>query len=100
MSIVQLAAFSILGLLVWEGPLKTWRLAKAEVDSTLPGGNEDTFPTNFGTSIWVDRPVNTALRNDAVGNNPDQIQAFLKRTYTTEAAVHPGVQLVANSGVV
>ena len=99
MSLVQLTAFAILGMVLWEGPLRSWRLAKTQVDSTLPGGNEDTFPTNFGTSIWVDRPVNTALRNDAVGNNPGQIQAWVKRTYATEAAVHPGVQLVANSGI-
>ena len=49
--------------------------------------------------MWVDRPQNTVLRNDAQGNNPYEIDAYLREIYMREAAVHPGVRLVAGQAV-
>lgn len=45
--------------------------------------------------MWIDRPINTVLRNDARSDNPDGIDQYLRSTYAAEAATHPGVRLVA-----
>ena len=47
----------------------------------------------------MDRAVNTVLRDDRGGGTFDAIQGNLKRTYEREAYTHPGVNLVAGSGV-
>lgn len=50
--------------------------------------------------MWVDRAVNTALRNDAYGlTSAADIEGYLTRTYFREAATHPGVRLVAHHAV-
>ena len=45
--------------------------------------------------IFIDNPINTNQRNDAQGNNPREIRAYLSNVFTTEAALHPGVRRVA-----
>ena len=47
----------------------------------------------------MDRAVNTVLRDDRGGDNPNAIQRNLKQIYEKEAYTHPGVNLVAGSGV-
>jgi hypothetical protein len=47
------------------------------------------------SQMWVDRAVNTALRNDAQGDDPMAIDRYIRSTYAAEAATHPGVRLVA-----
>ena len=61
-----------------------------------PGGHALTRPTG-PSQMWVDRPENTVLRNDAKGRTPVQIDRYLRQTYATEAAMHPGVRLVAGT---
>lgn len=59
------------------------------------GGHTLTRPTG-PTQMWVDRPQNTTLRNDAkCCDSVDEIDRYLRKTYATEAATHPGVRLVA-----
>ena len=50
-------------------------------------------------NIWIDKPVNTILRNDRdpAGQTPTQIQTYLRNIAATEASLHPGVQLVAHA---
>lgn len=45
--------------------------------------------------MWVDRPINTVLRNDAQANSTTGIDRYIRQTYMKEAASHPGVRLVA-----
>ena len=59
-----------------------------------PGGHHLTRPTG-PSQMWVDKPQNTGLRNDAKGRNPTEIDHYMRKTYMTEAATHPGVRLVA-----
>ena len=68
-------------------------LATQNKTQQRPGGVPQALPRN----MWVDRAVNTALRNDAQGRTPHGIDAYLKNTYAAEAAQHPGVRLVAAS---
>lgn len=70
------------------------KAVKSALNGQIPGGHSLTRPTG-PSQMWVDRPINTALRNDAKGNNPTEIDRYLRQTYMTEAAAHPGVRLVA-----
>ena len=77
---------------------KTPRTLAAENSKTqVPGGHYTNRPT-VPSRMWIDRPINTILRNDAVGDTPAQIDAYLRQTYTQEAATHPGVRLVLDRG--
>ena len=69
------------------------RLASQNARQQTPGGQSTGLPSR----MWIDRPVNTVLRNDAQYDEPHRIDAYLKSTYATEAAQHPGVRLVAGS---
>ena len=52
------------------------------------------------SQMWVDRPMNTILRNDLIGgDNPHAIDEYLRKTYASEAATHPGVRLVAGQAI-
>jgi hypothetical protein len=47
--------------------------------------------------VWVDRPVNTALRDDRKGDTLEEIARNSRHTYAREARDHHGVRLVAQS---
>lgn len=66
----------------------------ATVKSQTPGGHHTDRPTG-PSQMHVDPPQRTALRNDAVGETPAEIDAYLRGTYAREACSHPGVQSVA-----
>ena len=86
-------SLSIMGLgayLLYQQMYPSSRLARANVRQQEPSGLTPQ-------QIWVDKPVNTALRNDAVGNTPRAIHDYLDGVYEKEAAQHPGVRLVAHA---
>jgi len=98
MSAVTLAALLLMGTVIYNGPMKSYQLAQTLVHTTTPGGVEAVRPT-MANQIWIDTPQNTVHRNDAVGGHPDEIESHLKQLYAAEAAVHPGVRLVAGTVV-
>ena len=84
-NVPMMAALGLGAYLLYQRMYPTARLQKQEVSGLTP------------QQIWVDKPVNTALRNDAKGSNPRQIADYLSGVYQTEAAQHPGVRLVAHA---
>ena len=93
MTLVTIAAIALIGTMLMnqKSPKK---IAQQTFNSQVPGGHSLTRPTQ-PSQMWVDRPHNTILRNDAQSDNVHGIDAYLRGTYTREAAVHPGVRLVA-----
>lgn len=77
---------------------QTKRIVKEAHMGQTPGGHSQDRPTG-PSQMWIDRPVNTVLRNDAKGDSPSDIDRYLRTTYMTEAASHPGVRLVAGKAV-
>ena len=67
------------------------RAVKTAPSGQTPGGQ----PVGRPSQMWVDRPINTVLRNDAKGDNPAAIDSYIRTPYMTEASTHPGVRLVA-----
>ena len=97
MSLPQLAA-AALGLTMLASTKSTKQKVKQAHNGQTPGGHYLTRPT--GPSLmWVDKAENTTLRNDAQGDTPTEIDAYLRDTYLREAAQHPGVRLVAHAAV-
>ena len=45
--------------------------------------------------MWIDRPINTVLRNDAHGDSAIDVDRYIRSMYAYEASTHPGVALVA-----
>ena len=90
MNVPMLAAVGVAGYLLYQRMYPASRLARANVRQQEPSGLTPQ-------QIWVDKPVNTALRNDAQGSTPRQIHDYLERVYEKEAAQHPGVRLVAHA---
>ena len=74
------------------------RAVRSAHSGQTPGGHSMDRPTG-PSQMWVDRPINTVLRNDARGGNFEAINAYIRDTYATEAASHPGVRLVAGQAV-
>jgi hypothetical protein len=80
-------------------PAKT---AARTLSKQTPGGNTRQ------SQLWIDRPINTLMRDDTVRCETDdagvetcvtqgQIDNYIRQTYMTEAAQHPGVRLVADA---
>ena len=61
--------------------------------------NQQKPTTSLPSNIWVDKPQNTALRDDRLEGVRDTrgIDTYLRETYAREAAGHPGVRLAAVS---
>ena len=110
MNVPTVAALILLGTVLWSSRSRSpseasqvqkavsHHLAKKNTKQQTQGGSTQPTPAS---QIWVDKAVNTVLRNDAgcCGQRPSaaDLAAYLKKTYATEAAMHPGVQLVAHS---
>lgn len=92
MSLPTLAAVALAATVLMQPPAK--KAARSALGGQTPGGHSLTRPTG-PSQMWVDRPINTVLRNDAKGSNTDQIDRHIRQTYMTEASMHPGVRLVA-----
>jgi hypothetical protein len=75
------------------------KAVKTAHSGQTPGGHHLTRPMG-PSQMWVDRPINTVLRNDAQADNPAKIDSYIRQTYMTEAASHPGVRLVAGQAYV
>ena len=87
---LPLLALIALGLVV----MSSGSPSKKLVEEQVPGGHSLTRPTG-PSQMWVDRAVNTVLRNDAKGETPAEIDRYLKRTYASEVDCHPGVTMLA-----
>ena len=92
MSLPALAAIALGVTMLSSTPAK--KAAKTAHKGQTPGGHHLTRPTG-PSQMWVDRPINTVLRNDAQANSTTGIDRYIRQTYMKEAASHPGVRLVA-----
>jgi len=92
MNVPMLAAGALLVMILSQSPAK--KAVKSAHSGQTPGGHYLTRPTG-PSQMWVDRPVNTVLRNDVQADDPTGIDRYIRQTYMTEAASHPGVRLVA-----
>ena len=92
----QLAMLALIGTALWtQVPAsKAGKLAVQNRQQQTPGGHPMDRAT-YPSQIWVDKAVNTTLRNDAKGNTPAEIDAYLRSVYQQEAASHPGVRMLA-----
>ena len=97
MSLPTLALIALVATMLSSSPAK--KAVQTAHSRQTPGGHHLTRPTG-PSRIWVDRPINTVLRNDAQGETPEQIDRYIRSTYATEATAHPGVRLVAGQAVV
>ena len=99
MSLLTLAAIALVATLLSQTNKTPTQVVKTGLQGqSKQGGHPLKRPTG-PSQMWVDRPINTSLRNDAQGQTPEQIEAYLQRTYASEASVHPGVRLVAGQAV-
>lgn len=102
MSVVPIVAGALLiyAAVSASAPAKT---AARTLSKQTPGGN-----TSRPSQLWIDRPINTLMRDDTVRCETDdagvetcvtqgQIDNYIRQTYMTEAAQHPGVRLVADA---
>ena len=96
MSLPTLAAVALAALVLSQSAAKF--AAKSSLPGQTPGGHAIERPTR-PSQMWIDKPVNTALRNDAIGRNSTEIDNYLRQQYMREAAAHPGVHLVAGKAV-
>lgn len=97
MNVPMLAAIALaVTVLMSASPAKR---ASKTLKSQTPGGHSLTRPT-LPSQMWIDKAANTVLRNDKQGNNTSDIDAYMRRTYATEAAMHPGVRLMAGKAYV
>lgn len=99
MSLPALAAAALVVTMLAQSKKKSPKqVVKTAHRGQTPGGHYLTRPTN-PSQMWVDRPQNTTLRNDAQGQDPHAIDAYLREIYSREATCHPGVRLVAGQAV-
>ena len=98
MSLPTLAAVALVGTMLSQSKKTPKQVVKSSLKGQTLGGHALTRPT-MPSQIWVDRPQNTVLRNDAVGNDPHEVDAYLRQIYYREAALHPGVRLVAGQAI-
>ena len=95
MNVPLVALAALMGSMLWTTK-SAKSLAAQNVAQQTPGGHAMTRPT-MASQMWVDTAVNTALRNDAVGSHPNDVDAYLRNIYRMEAASHPGVRLIAHT---
>lgn len=102
MNLPTLSAIALVATMLSQSKKTPAQVVQSGLKSqSTPGGHPLNRPTG-PSQLWVDKPVNTTLRNDAGAIRNDTtagIASYLKETYMREARTHPGVRLVAGQAV-